>query len=160
MKKIMATAVAALLTIAAFAQDGKSIYNKYSDSKGVSAVYVSPAMFRMFGKIPDLNLGEDSVNVAPLIKSLNGLYLIDSQDEGVNSSMKKDVKKLVTAGDYEMMMEVKDSGSVVHLYTTTKGEFITGLVFIAEDGGECTFICLDGQMPRKDFENMISKAAE
>ena len=44
MKKIFIVAVAMLLTFTAFAQDGRSIYNKYSDAKGVSAVYVSPAM--------------------------------------------------------------------------------------------------------------------
>ena len=47
MKKIIAIAAAMLLTLTAFAQkDGQKIYNKYSDAKGVSAVYMSPSMFR------------------------------------------------------------------------------------------------------------------
>ena len=46
MKKL-ATLLAAflLLTAGAKAQDGKGIYNKYSDNEEVSAVYISSAMF-------------------------------------------------------------------------------------------------------------------
>ena len=69
MKRICAIAAAMLLTITAFAQDGKSIYNKYSDLKGVTAVYVSPAMFRLMGKIPDINLGDGDLNLSPIITS-------------------------------------------------------------------------------------------
>ena len=47
MKKIALIAAFSLLVATAFAQDGKSIYNKYSDEKNVSAVYISPTMFRL-----------------------------------------------------------------------------------------------------------------
>lgn len=41
MKKILMTAVMMVLCVAAFAQDGKSIYNKYSDKENVSRIYLS-----------------------------------------------------------------------------------------------------------------------
>ena len=46
MKRFILIALAALFGAGAFAQDGKSIYNKYSEAENVSAVYISPAMFR------------------------------------------------------------------------------------------------------------------
>ena len=69
MKKIFAIAAAMLVTVSAFAQDGKSIYKKYSDAENVSAVYISPAMFRMMGKIPDMEVGASEMNLTPVIKS-------------------------------------------------------------------------------------------
>ena len=57
MKRIIILFAALLLSFSAFAQNGKSIYQKYSDAENVSAVYVSPAMFRMIGQIPDLESG-------------------------------------------------------------------------------------------------------
>ena len=54
MKRIVLSIMAVLLPLAAFSQSGKSIYNKYSDCEGVSAVYISPAMFRMMGSLPSL----------------------------------------------------------------------------------------------------------
>ena len=78
MKKIFAIAAAMLITVSAFAQDGKSIYKKYSDAENVSAVYISPAMFRMMGKIPEMEVGDSEMNLTPVVKSLTGLYLISS----------------------------------------------------------------------------------
>ena len=51
MKKIILIFAALLLAFSAFAQDGRSIYNRYSDEEGVTAVYISPAMFRLLGVI-------------------------------------------------------------------------------------------------------------
>ena len=62
MKRLVILAALLLTTLSSFAQDGKSIYQKYSESEGVSAVYISPAMFRLIGRIPDLNVEGESAN--------------------------------------------------------------------------------------------------
>ena len=72
MKKIYAIIAAIALAVPAFAQGGKELYNKYSDLPGVSAVYISPAMFRLIGRIPDVDLADEDVNFTPIIKSMNG----------------------------------------------------------------------------------------
>lgn len=158
MKKFIALAAAVLLTVTAFAQDGKSIYRKYSDAPGVSAVYISPAMFRMMGRIPSIALEGEDVDLSAIIKALEGFYLIDSENPGINEDIMKEVNKFVKNGKYEIMMEVKDEGETVHIYTVNKGEIITNLVFIAFDKEECTFINLDGQMNQKDLDALIEKA--
>ena len=80
MKRIIVILAALLLSISAFAQNGKNIYQKYSDAEGVTAVYISPAMFRLIGTIPDLEVGEDKVNLTPIIQALTGFYIIDSEN--------------------------------------------------------------------------------
>lgn len=160
MKKFFAIAAAMLLAAAAFAQDGKTIYRKYSDEKGVSAVYVSTAMFRLVGKLPDLEIGDDEVNVAPLVKSLDGMYILSSENPDVNARMVKDVSKWVDSSKYEMLMEIKDDGEIVNIYTAGTEKEVTSLVLIAADGGESTFICLDGKMPREELEKLIASAIE
>ena len=54
MKRILILTALLFTTLTVFAQNGKGIYQKYAGNEGVSAVYVSSAMFRMIGKIPDL----------------------------------------------------------------------------------------------------------
>lgn len=156
MKKIFAIAAAMLLTITSFAQNGRAIYNKYSESKGVSAVYISSAMFRMMGRIPDMEMGTEDVNLTPIIKSLTGFYLLNSENEEINGIMRQDVEKYVDKGDYELLMEVKDDGEVVHLYTVGRGNEITSIVFLAYEESECTFICMDGKMDRDQLENILA----
>lgn len=157
MKRIIILFAALLLTVSAFAQNGKSIYQKYSDAENVSAVYISPAMFRLIGQIPDLEVGEDNVNLTPVIRSLSGLYILNSENETVNGSLRVDAERFINSGKYELLMEAKDSGEVVRMYTLGNDRTIEGFVMLAAEANEVTFICLDGQMPRKDFEALLSK---
>ena len=94
MKRIIILFAALLLTASAFAQNGKSIYQKYSDAENVSAVYVSPAMFRLIGQIPNLEVGEDNINLTPVIRSLTGLYILNSENATVNGSLRADAERL------------------------------------------------------------------
>ena len=158
MKRIIVILAALLLSISAFAQHGKNIYQKYSDAEGVTAVYISPAMFRLIGSIPDLEVGEDKVNISPLIQALNGFYVIDSENPDINGKLRSEVEALINRGKYEMLMEVKESGETVRMYTMGDEKTVAGFVMLAAEAAEVTFICLDGSMPRKDFEALIAKA--
>ena len=56
MKKFYILVAMLLLSVSALAQNGRSLYNKYSDHDEVEAVYISPAMFRLMGRIPDVQM--------------------------------------------------------------------------------------------------------
>lgn len=157
MKKIIVIAVMLLSAIGAFAQDGKSIYQKYSDEEGVSAVYISPAMFRLIGKVPDLKVEDADVNLGPIIKSLSGLYIINSENPNVNATLKGEIDRLVKAGRYEMLMEAKDSGETVRMYTLGTESIVNSFVMVSVDGEETSFICLDGKMNRDDLEKLLAE---
>lgn len=157
MKRIVFLFAALLLTVTAFAQNGKTIYQKYSDAENVSAVYISPAMFRLMGQIPDMEVGEDKVNLSPIIRSLTGLYVLDSENPSINGSLRADAERYIKSGRYELLMEVKDSGETVHIYTVGNEKVIEGFVMLAAQSDEVTFICLDGQMPRKEFEDLMAR---
>ena len=55
-------------------------------------------------------------------------------------------------------MEVKDSGETVRMYTMGNERTVNGFAMLAAEAAEVTFISLDGQMPRKEFEAIIAKA--
>ena len=161
MKRRLILAAAMLLCAwGAAAQNGKSIYQKYSDAEGVSAVYISPAMFRLIGKIPDLQIEGEDVNLAPIIKSLTGLYLIDSENPAINASLKADAEQFVRKGNYELLMEAKDSGETMRLFTVGTETLVNGFVMIADEGDETTFIFLDGKMNREELEKVIAESTK
>ena len=157
MKHIVFLIAALLLTLSAAAQNGKSIYQKYSDEENVSAVYISPAMFRLIGKIPEINTGDGEVNLSPIIRSLSGMYIINSENENINASLRAEAERFIKSGHYEMLMEAKDSGETVRMYTVGNEKVVEGFVMLAAEAASVTFICLDGQMPRDDFETIIAK---
>lgn len=163
MKKIYAIAIMLLLAIGAHAQEGKRLYNKYSDSENVSAVYISPAMFKIIGKIPELNveLGEgENYDLAPLINSFSGFYMLDICNKPLADELHGEVKNMIAKGRYEMLMEIKDDGTVVRIYTSGNEKTIESFIFIANESDETTFFCLEGAMNRSDVENLIAKAAK
>ena len=160
MKRIFALFAALLLTVTAFAQNGKSIYQKYSEAENVSAVYISPAMFRLIGKIPNIEVDDNSVNLSPLIRSLSGMYIINSENRSINASLRSDVDRFIKTGSYELLMEAKNDGEVVRMYTMGTDKTVTGFVMLAVDGEEVTFISLDGQMPRDEVERVMIEAVK
>jgi len=157
MKRLFLLAAMLLVTISSFAQDGKSIYQKYSDSEDISAVYVSPAMFKLIGKLPDIEMNSGEVNFYPIIKSLTGLYIINSSNKNINAQLYADVEKFIKSGRYELLMEAKDSGETVKMYTVGNDTVVNSFVMVARDGDETTFICIDGNMNRTDMEKLLAE---
>ena len=160
MKRIYALLVMLAVSIAAFAQNGRSLYNKYSDYDNVEAVYISPAMFRLMGKIPDMELQEENVNLGPIIKSLTGLYILSTTREDIAADLAADVNHFIQRGSYELLMEAKDNGEVMRLYTVGDEQIVNSLVMLARDAAETSFICLDGTMPRDQLEAVIAEATK
>jgi len=146
-----------LLAFTGFAQDGKSIYNKYSEAEGVSAVYISPAMFRLIGKIPNIQVENSDVNLTPIIQALSGMYLISSENPRINAEIKADANRFLEKNQYELLMEAKDGGETVRICTLGK-DIITGFVLLAFQQDEFTFISLDGKMKREDLEHLIAES--
>ena len=159
MKHLYATLAALLLVVTAFAQNGKDLYNKYSDMPGMSAVYISPAMFRMIGKIPDVELESGDVNFTPVIKSMNGFYLLSTEDAAAGATLFDEVSRYVNKKKYELLMEAKEDGEVMRLYSVGDDKVVTALVMLAKDAGETTFMSIDGQMDRAQLEKMLADAA-
>ena len=162
MKRIAAFVAAMfLLTAGAWAQDGKLIYNKYSDNEEVSAVYISSSMFKLMGKVPNMELGEgSSMDLGAIIKNLNSMYLLDCEDPDLCNEIKADVNKFIKRYDFEMLMEIKDKGEVVRIYTTGNEKTVTQFILTASEYDAFTFICLDGTMSRADLEKAIAKATQ
>ena len=160
MKKLYILVAMLILSVTAYAQDGRSIYNKYSDNANVEAVYISPAMFRLIGKIPDMEVEDGSVNLGPIIKSLSGLYILSIKEDRIAEELADDVNRFIRKGQYELLMEAKDNGEVMRMYTVGDDFVVNSFVMLARQGDEVDFICLDGTMPRDQLEALIAEATK
>ena len=157
MKRIAILAALLLITLSSFAQSGKNIYEKYSDLDGVSAIYVSPAMFRLIGAIPDLKTESGDVNLTPIITTLTGMYVLNTSNADIKQSLYDDVKKFVSSKKYELLMEAKENGEVMRMYTVGDQKIVNSFVMISTDSEETAFICIDGRMNRSDLEKVLGE---
>ena len=158
MKKVFLTLIAGLTALLASAQDYKSIYQKYSDDDRVTAVYISPAMFKMIGKIPEIRIEESDVDLSPMIKSMTGFYMLQTEDTSLAEKISKDVVKIVGGNKFETLMEVKDKGQKINILSLGDDGFIKSLLLTVLDSEETVFIGIDGLMKRDDVENAVSSA--
>lgn len=163
MKRIIILAILLLSATIASAQEGKNLYNRYSGGKGVSAVYISPSMFKIIGKLPDLEMKTDdgnSINLAPLISTFQGFYMLDISNKSTASAVKQEVASMASKGKYELMMEMKDKGEILQVYTSGNEKVIQNFVFIASNGDTAQFICIEGEMKRSDIEKLIANSLQ
>ena len=160
MKKIIAISVMLLIAVGAFAQEGKRLYNKYSDQEGVSAVYISPAMFKLMGQLPDINVETadgKKMDMAPLVRSFSGFYMLSFEKKSAASAeLYKEVTSMVNKGGFELLMEVKDDGSTVRMYTLGDEKVVNSFVCLMNNDDQTMFFSLEGSMNRSDIEKMIA----
>ncbi len=149
-----------LIAVGAFAQEGKRLYNKYSDQEGVSAVYISPAMFKLMGQLPDINVETadgKKMDMAPLVRSFSGFYMLSFEKKSAASAeLYKEVTSLVNKGNFELLMEVKDSGSTIRMYTMGDEKVVNSFVCIVNEEDGMMFFSLEGSMNRSDVEKLIA----
>lgn len=159
MKRLYMLMMALLLAVTAFAQSGKELYQKYSDLPEVSAVYVSPSMFRIIGRLPSIELEAEDIDLVPIIKSMTGFYLL-SCEGNVGEKLYKEVSKLVSRGTYELLLEAKDNGDTTRIYSAGSANEVTSLILLTrETDDEVTYIGIDGRMDREKLENILAEAA-
>ena len=149
-----------LIAVGAFAQEGKRLYNKYSDMDGVSAVYISPAMFKLIGQLPDINVETadgKKMDMAPLIRSFSGFYMLNFENKSaLSAELYKEVTAMVNKSNFELLMEVKEAGSTIRMYTLGDEKVVNSFVCIINEDDQTMFFCLEGTMNRSDLEKLMA----
>ena len=149
-----------LMTVGAFAQEGKRLYNKYSDQDGVSAVYISPAMFKLMGQLPDINIESADgrkMDMAPLVRSFSGFYMLSFEKKSAASEeLYKEVTAMVNKSNFELLMEVKEDGSTIRMYTLGDEKVVNSFVCIINEDDQTMFFCLEGTMNRSELEKLMA----
>lgn len=167
MKKTVIFIFAMFMAVAAFAQGGKELYNKYSGKDGVSSVYISPTMFEMIKQIPDIEIeGGGSFNLGELIKTFDGMYILDIENAEFVSEVEKSVETMVEKGRYKLLMEAVDGGDRVHIYIVQEGDTVTDFLMLASengggsDGGSTAVISVSAKMAMSELQKLLASAMQ
>ena len=160
MKQLYILVAMLLTSVSASAQDGRSLYNKYSDNANVEAVYISPAMFRLIGHLPDVELEDEDINLKPILKSITGMYILNCENAVVADKLLNDVEKMLDSGQYELLLEAREEGELTRMFTSGNEKSVSCFILLNIEDDEVNFISFEGNIPREDLENAIAKGAE
>lgn len=159
MKKLYLILLLLTLSVSALAQSGQQLYKKYSDLPGMEAVYISPAMFRIIGRLPDFEINDGDVDLSPIIKSLKGFYMLSTENPKHVKELHADVSQFIANGNYELLLEAKDDGEIVRIYVVGDEKTVTSLVMIEHERDEINFISMDGNMDRDQLGDILARAS-
>lgn len=128
-----------------------SIFDKYSDMKNVSSVYISKTMIEMQ---PDLYTKD--LYIGKVLGQLDAVYVISTRDTNVKKDMRKDIEQFIQKGKYELLMKQKGTVSRSAFYVKRKGEKVKELVMITDGSATLKFISLTGDLTLKDIQNITN----
>ena len=157
MKKIIIIALAAIISMASAAAQNskKQIYIDYSGKPGVSAVYISPAMFKLMKSVPDIEINDQDVNFSRFIRTLEGMYILDTEEPEIASQLVRDVEKELRNGKHELLMEAVEGSETTRIYVVEKDSIVSDLILLSRDGGSTSYTSITGQMPLDEISKMI-----
>ena len=136
-----------------------SFYSKWAEKDGVSATYISRSMFKMIRKIPQIQL-DRPVDLTPVIKNLDGLYMLEFnrlQRNTSNGGLRKDIQTILKG--HEKLMERREGEMVTRLFIATDGKTVSSFVMTRMDIGSNygQFVCIEGAIPQEEFEKVIAQ---
>ena len=142
---------------AASAQDGKAIYMKYCQTRGVEASYISQEMFDMFGRLPKIEVLDEDLDLSQVVRKLKGLYMLESKHARVSARIHEDVMALVRRMGFSLIMRDRDDDEEAEIYALFDGDKVSSLLFFAcEDRNEVEFILIEGDILKEDLNRKQS----
>ena len=139
--------------------NANSLYSKWAEKEGVSATYISRSMFKMIRKIPQIQL-DRPVDLTPIIKNLDGLYMLEFnrlQRNTSNGGLRKDIQTILKG--HEKLMERREGEMVTRLFIATDGKTVSSFVMTRMDinSNYGQFVCIEGAIPQEEFEKVIAQ---
>ena len=158
MKKIVSFIVVFVaLCVSASAQTSRGIYQKFSQGKGVEAVYVSPATFRLMS---GLNMDLDDMaglRLGDITADLTGLYILDTESKEVGMKIAEEVRKMVDAGKYELLVSTKDDTDDTSIYAHIDGDTVSDFVLLDISPDGVHWISIEGRIPMEAIQKMMAQ---
>ena len=155
-------------------EDGNYVYNRWCDQPDISATYISPEMFGMMERLPEINILGRQVDLSGIITDLKGLYLLDfartlSDKPWVSYSrnstsmgLRRDIRDFLDENHYTTWMDMRQDGMYTRLYISSDGTTVSGFVLVNMDDefDYGRFVCLEGRFPQQEFEKILKETLE
>lgn len=149
--KILFAIVLMLTTITASAQ--VKAFEKYSDTEGVTYVYISKALLRMAGAF---NMpSAPGTNMKNIIPKVDAIQIITSMEDDMASRLKREAENIVKSQNYELLMQVDDDGDKVRIYHH-EGKKQSAIIMLTTSDDETVVIAFTGTFTLKDVESMVN----
>lgn len=132
-------------------QAQKSMFDKLSDHKDVTTIYISKSLLKM---MPDIDTG--GADIKGLAGKLEQMEIYSSKsNKEASSIIRKEVEGMVKSKTHEILMKIKDQDNNITFYAFKEKDTIKDLIMFIDQPNECTIIRLMGNFTSEDIQKVM-----
>ena len=144
-----------LLTLGTlFCHAQQSFFDKYAEMDGVSSVYITKSMLKMF---PDMSGKINGVNVGSIANRLDNIQILSCEEAGIIEQLRKETKNINTKNGYEELMRIREDGNKTTIYFKEKKKGNSEFVLITDAKDEFTIISIMGNITLQELQTMVNE---
>jgi len=150
--KFLLCVVVVMCSLSANAQ--VKAFEKYSDMKNVTYVYISKFMLNMAGKNAAPSV--PGVDISNLSKKLTGIQIITTENKGARNKLREDAKSIIAKDNYELMMQMNEDDTKVNIYHHI-GKQQSAVIMQVEEDDEFVIMVFSGKFTLEDVMKMTQE---
>lgn len=158
MKKLL-TLIAALCILASTmqAQSLNRFFNKYANDTRFESVSVGKFLLTLPLIFGDMNQSDreilSCINRIKVLTSNSGL------DSEFSSAILNDLDKIIVQGNYDKMVEVREKGEKVYIYSRILENKNSDLLLVVKEKDEMNLIWINGRFSQRVIEKLQNQLA-
>ncbi|MDR1882712.1 MAG: DUF4252 domain-containing protein [Prevotella sp.] len=134
-------------------QAQNNMFDKLSNNKDISTVYISKALLDM---MPEMDAGIGSADIKSLTGKLEQLEIYNSKSKDAAKLIRIEVEALVKGKTYETLMAIRDKGDNVTFYARKEKDNFRDLIMFVNEPEECTIIRIIGNFTADDVQQVMN----
>ncbi|HRZ97304.1 MAG TPA: DUF4252 domain-containing protein [Paludibacter sp.] len=146
MKRVLFLSVIMCIFIGGIkAQTVNRLFQKYDDDCRFECISVGKFLFNLA-----LLSGNVKGEERELIAGLQKIKILTTKNDvepELTSRIMHDLQKVIRRGDFENLVEVREKGERVNIYTRMSRDYYTDLLIAVKDQGEISLIWINGKLP-------------
>lgn len=143
-----------LLAVACITAHGQvKEFERYSDTKNITYVYISKLMLQMAGKKAAFSIPGVELNINNITNKLTGIQIITAEEKHTAARLRAETLNFMKDGKYEQLMQVNEDNEKVRIYHH-EGKKQSVIVMLNEEAFETSVIVFSGSFSLKDMMSL------
>lgn len=128
-------------------------FERYSDAKNITYVYISKLMLQMAGKKAAFSIPGVELNINNIINKLTGIQIITAEEKHTAARLRTETLSFLKNGKYDQLMQVNEDNEKVRIYHH-EGKKQSVIVMLNEEAFETSVIVFSGSFSLKDMMSL------
>lgn len=128
-----------------------SIFDKYTDSEGITSVYISKSML---GMLPSGSTKINGIQLGDITQRLDNIQILSCDEKAIIPQIRQEISVFSPKNGYEELMRIREDGEKVSIfYHKKRKEF----VLVADEVEDITLISIVGDITLEEMKGIVDK---